>query len=58
VIEANVFADVEDVDAEAVTSALRLARGNVAAAARALGRPRALVLRWCRDLGLDPLAFR
>jgi DNA-binding NtrC family response regulator len=58
VFEANVFADVEDVDAEAVTSALRLARGNVAAAARALGRPRALVLRWCRDLGLDPLAFR
>ena len=30
----------------------------LAAAARALGRPRALVLRWCRDLGLDPLAFR
>jgi DNA-binding NtrC family response regulator len=58
VIEADVFADVEDVDADAVTAALRAARGNVAAAARALGRPRALVLRWCRDLGLDPLAFR
>jgi len=58
VIEADVFADVEDVDADAVTAALRTARGNVAAAARALGRPRALVLRWCRDLGLDPLAFR
>jgi DNA-binding NtrC family response regulator len=58
VIEADVFADVEDVDADAVSAALRQARGNVAAAARALGRPRALVLRWCRDLGLDPLAFR
>jgi DNA-binding NtrC family response regulator len=58
VIEADVFADIEDVDADAVTAALRAARGNVAAAARALGRPRALVLRWCRDLGLDPLAFR
>lgn len=58
VIETDVFADVEDVDADAVAAALRQARGNVAAAARALGRPRALVLRWCRDLGLDPLAFR
>lgn len=58
VIDADVFADVVDVDADAVTAALRAARGNVAAAARALGRPRALVLRWCRDLGLDPLVFR
>jgi DNA-binding NtrC family response regulator len=58
VIEAEVFADVEDVDADAIAGALKDARGNVAAAAKALGRPRALVLRWCRDLGLDPLAFR
>ncbi len=58
VIEAEVFADLEDVDADAIADALRAARGDVAAAARALGRPRALVLRWCRDLGLDPLSFR
>lgn len=48
----------DDVDGEALVAALKAARGNVSAAARALGRPRALVLRWVRDLNLDPLAFR
>lgn len=48
----------DEVDADAVAAALRAARGNVTAAARLLGRPRAVVLRWCRDLGLDPLSFR
>jgi len=58
VLEADVFADHEDLDPETLTAALKAARGNVAAAARALGRPRALVLRWLRDLGLDPLHYR
>jgi DNA-binding NtrC family response regulator len=47
-----------DADADAIADALRTARGNVAAAARILSRPRAVVMRWCRDLGLDPLSFR
>lgn len=46
------------VDADALVAALRGARGNVSAAARTLGRPRALVLRWLRDLNIDPLSFR
>lgn len=46
------------VDADALLAALRGARGNVSAAARTLGRPRALVLRWLRDMNIDPLAFR
>ena len=44
----------EDVDNDALMAALRRSRGNVSAAARALGRPRALVMRWLRDLGIDP----
>jgi DNA-binding NtrC family response regulator len=47
----------DNVDADAIVAALKRARGNVSAAARALGRPRALVLRWLRDLNLDPLQF-
>jgi DNA-binding NtrC family response regulator len=46
------------VDADALVGALRGARGNVSAAARILGRPRAVVLRWLRDLNIDPLAHR
>lgn len=49
---------VPAVDAEALVVALRGARGNVSAAARTLGRPRALVLRWLRDLNIDPLSYR
>jgi DNA-binding NtrC family response regulator len=48
----------EPVDTDAVIAALRSARGNVSAAARLLGRPRAVVLRWLRDLNIDPLAYR
>jgi DNA-binding NtrC family response regulator len=58
VLDAGVFAEVDEVDADALHTALTAARGNVAAAARALGRPRAIVLRWLRDLGLDPLNYR
>ncbi|MDP2344330.1 MAG: sigma 54-interacting transcriptional regulator [Deltaproteobacteria bacterium] len=54
----QIWAEVEDVDNEALVAALRKAHGNVSAAARALGRPRALVLRWLRDLNLDPLSYR
>ena len=56
--EQQIWAEVEDVDGDALVAALKKAHGNVSAAARALGRPRALVLRWLRDLGLDPLTFR
>ena len=57
VLDAGVFAEPDEVDSDAVIAAMHNARGNVAAAARALGRPRALVLRWVRELGLDPLGF-
>jgi DNA-binding NtrC family response regulator len=46
------------VDAEALVTALRTAHGNVSAAARLLGRPRAQLMRWLRDLNIDPLAYR
>lgn len=46
------------VDVERVTAALKAAHGNVSAAARALGRPRALVLRWMREFGIDPARLR
>ena len=49
---------VPAVDTDALVAALRGARGNVSAAARTLGRPRALVLRWLRDLNIDPLSYR
>ncbi len=48
----------DDVDIAMLVSALRTARGNVADAARLLGRPRAVVMRWLRDLNLDPLRYR
>jgi DNA-binding NtrC family response regulator len=46
------------VDSEALLGALKAARGNVSAAARLLGRPRSQVMRWLRDLNIDPLAYR
>jgi DNA-binding NtrC family response regulator len=46
------------VDPDAVTAALKAAHGNVSAAARALGRPRAVVLRWIREFGIDPARLR
>lgn len=41
------------VDADTVAAALKTAHGNVSAAARALGRPRAVVQRWIREFRLD-----
>ena len=58
VMDAGVFAESEEIDSDALATALRAAHGNVSAAARTLGRPRALVLRWLRDLNLDPLSYR
>jgi DNA-binding NtrC family response regulator len=48
----------EDLDPEALVVALSAAHGNVSAAARSLGKPRATVLKWVRELGIDPLAYR
>jgi DNA-binding NtrC family response regulator len=48
----------ERVEVDELIEALRGARGNVSAAARVLGRPRALVMRWLRDLNIDPLNYR
>ena len=45
-------------DVDTVTAALRTAHGNISAAARALGRPRAVLLRWIRELGIDPAKLR
>ena len=54
----QIWAEVEEVDSAALVAALKHAHGNVSAAARALRRPRGLVLRWLRDLNLDPLSYR
>jgi DNA-binding NtrC family response regulator len=43
---------------EQLIAALRAHRGNVSAAARALGKARSQVQRWIRDLGLDPEQYR
>jgi DNA-binding NtrC family response regulator len=45
-------------DPDSIAEAIRVAHGNVSAAARALGRPRAVVLRWIRELGIDPSKLR
>ncbi|HEY4219871.1 MAG TPA: hypothetical protein VGO62_00980, partial [Myxococcota bacterium] len=46
------------IDVDSISAAIRAAHGNVSAAARALGRPRAVVLRWLRELGIDPTKMR
>lgn len=46
------------VDADTVAAALKAAHGNVSAAARALGRPRAVVLRWMREFRLETGRYR
>lgn len=43
----------ETIDAERILSALRDAHGNVSAAANALRRPRAQLVRWMREFGID-----
>jgi hypothetical protein len=46
------------VDPDLIVDALKRARGNVSGAARYLGKPRALVLRWVREFGLEPTDYR
>jgi transcriptional regulator of acetoin/glycerol metabolism len=46
------------VDPQILQAALKKARGNVSAAARHLGKPRALVLRWMKEFDIDPSTFR
>lgn len=46
------------IDPELISAALRRSRGNVSAAARYLGRPRALVLKWMREFGISSDAYR
>lgn len=46
------------VDPDLIVEALRRARGNVSAAARYLGKPRALVLKWMREFQIDPYDYR
>jgi DNA-binding NtrC family response regulator len=46
------------VDPDLIVEALKKARGNVSAAARYLGRPRALVLRWMREFQINPARYR
>jgi DNA-binding NtrC family response regulator len=46
------------VDPDVIVEALRKGRGNVSAAARYLGKPRALVLRWMREFRIDPNRYR
>jgi transcriptional regulator with GAF, ATPase, and Fis domain len=41
-----------------LVAALRAHRGNVSAAARALGKARSQVQRWIRDYRLDPVQYR
>ncbi len=46
------------VDPDLIVDALRRSRGNVSAAARYLGKPRALLLRWIREFQLEPEDYR
>lgn len=46
------------VDPDLIVDALRRARGNVSAAARYLGKPRATILRWMREFQINADAYR
>lgn len=46
------------VDPDLIVEALKKARGNVSAAARYLGKPRALVLRWMREFQINAERYR
>lgn len=46
------------VDPDLIVDALKRSRGNVSSAARYLGKPRALVLRWMREFGLQAEDYR
>jgi DNA-binding NtrC family response regulator len=46
------------VDPDLIVEALRRSRGNVSAAARYLGKPRALLLRWMREFQINSERYR
>lgn len=46
------------VDPDLIVEALKRSRGNVSAAARNLGKPRALVLRWIREFQINAERYR
>jgi DNA-binding NtrC family response regulator len=46
------------VDPDLIVAALRRSRGNVSAAARYLGKPRALLLRWMREFQINGDNYR
>lgn len=46
------------VDPDLIVDALRRARGNVSAAARYLGKPRATILRWMREFQIHADTYR
>ena len=46
------------IDPDLIVDALRRSRGNVSAAARYLGKPRALVLRWMREFQIRAERYR
>lgn len=45
-------------DPDSLASALRAEHGNVSAASRRVGRPRALVMRLLKEFGIDPEDYR
>ena len=46
------------VDPDLIVDALQRSRGNVSAAARYLGKPRALVLKWMKEFQLKADDYR
>lgn len=46
------------IDPQLILDALRRSRGNVSAAARYLGRPRAMLLRWMKEFQISPDEIR
>jgi|GEM_PF-954837 len=46
------------IDPDLIVSALKRSRGNVSAAARHLGKPRALLQKWMKEFGIDPADHR
>jgi DNA-binding NtrC family response regulator len=46
------------VDPDLIVDALKKARGNVSSAARYLGKPRALVIRWMKEFQIDASRYR
>ena len=46
------------IDPDLIVEALSRSHGNVSAAARYLGKPRALILKWIREFGIEPDDYR